>query len=106
MKKQTITAYIVGSVLTLAFAFTAKKNEIDKSLAKVNQIDGKYVFINCTPAIPYETAFEYTTRLSKMGCPSILEMAEASVKSANKKGLPYDAIIVGDTKLDLAIKFK
>ncbi len=106
MKKQTLLAFILGSTLTLSLAFTQRKSETDKSLAKVNQIDGKYVFINCTPAVPYETAFEYTTRLSKMGCPSILEMAEVSIKSASKKGLPYDAIIVGDTKLDLAIKFK
>lgn len=106
MKKQIFPSVLFGSMLALALAFTTKTSESDKSLAKVNQIDGKYVFINCRPAVPYETAFEYTTRLSKMGCPSILEMAEASVKSASKKGLPYDAIIVGDTKLDLAIKFK
>ena len=76
-----------------------------KAAATVKQIDGKYVFINSTPSSGYSTAFEFETVVHGMGCPSIDEMATAAVKTANKRGFPYDAIILGNTKSDLAITF-
>ena len=89
--------------------FSFKNHNItdeSKGLGKVLVIEGKYVFMSCVPMQPYETAFEYSTVVHGMGCPSISEMAQESIKSAMKKGFPFDAIILGDTKYDLAIKFK
>lgn len=106
MKKSTILAFLLGSVLTISLSFTVNKSEIDKSLAKVTPTDGKLVFVNCVPVSQYETAFEFVTKVHGIGCPTIDDFTKESVKSANKKGFPYDAIILGNTKYDLAIKFK
>ncbi len=100
---------ILGIVLLSSYAFkTANTNETDqKGLGKVMVIDGKYVFTNCEPVAQYETAFEFTTKVGSFGgCPSVKDYAEACVKSAMKKGFPFDAVILGNTKYDLAIKFK
>lgn len=104
---KTITLVSLGILLISILSFRKNNQSDDKKvLAKVMIIEGKYVFIGSTPLQPYETAFEYTTVVRGMGCPTISEMANASVKSAMKKGFPFDAIILGDTKFDLAIKFK
>ena len=104
--KSTLIAFLIGSTLSLIFSFKNSTDTDQKGLGKVLIIDGKYVFMSSTPVQPYETAFEYSTVVHGMGCPSTSDMAKASVKSAMKKGFPFDAVIVGDTKYDLAIKFK
>jgi hypothetical protein len=104
--KSTLIAFILGVTLILIFSFKTYNTDDQKSLGKVLVIEGKYVFMSCTPIQPYETAFEYSTVVHGMGCPSISEMAQASVKNAMKKGFLFDAVILGDTKYDLAIKFK
>lgn len=109
MKKiNFLLAMICGMALMSMFAFSPSKSidQSDKGLSHVTKIDGIYVFVQSQPAQAYETSFEYKTVLGGFGCPTITEMAEASVKSAKKKGLPFDAIILGDGKTDLAIRFK
>lgn len=109
MKKITfITGIILGITLTAFFSFKMYKPEEDKKgLAKVMVIEGKYVFTNCEPYAPYETAFQFETKVHGFGgCPSVKDAAEACVKSALKKGFPFDGVILGNTKYDLAIKFK
>lgn len=84
-----------------------KKSNIDISLAKAITIDGKYVFFNCEPIAPYEIAFDFSTTIVKFaGCPNMLEITKACINSANKKEIPYDAIIIGSSKYDIAIRFK
>ena len=79
----------------------------DISLCKAQMVDGIYVFINSVPSQPYETAFQIETKVAGgFGCPSINDLAKAVVKSARKNGLPFDAVILGSGKIDLAIKFK
>jgi hypothetical protein len=105
-QNKVVLAFICGLALSVIFAFTQSDNE-DKAYGKVQEVDGVLVFMNCIPAQPYETAFEFTTIAhGGFGCPNISEMAQACVKSAKKKGFPFDAIIAGTTKSDLAIKFK
>jgi hypothetical protein len=79
----------------------------DKGLCQTQMVDGIYVFINSVPSQPYETAFQIETKVAGgFGCPSISDLAKAVVKSARKNGLPFDAVILGSGKVDLAIKFK
>jgi hypothetical protein len=79
----------------------------DISMCKAQMVDGIYVFINSVPSQPYETAFQIETKVAGgFGCPSINDLAKAVVKSARKNGLPFDAVILGSGKIDLAIKFK
>lgn len=108
MKKTIILSFLSGVLLTLTYAFTNNNSgEQDKTLGKINLVDGKPVFVNCAPVVPYETAFEFVTKAHSFGgCPTVDDFCKESVKSANKKGFPYDAIILGNTKYDLAIKFK
>lgn len=103
---------MLGALVLIGLcAGTESKNGIqeerDLSRANVIVVDGKYVFMKCTPSTPYESSFTYTTKVHSFGgCPSLMDMAEAGVKSAKEKGLPFDAVILGDTKTDLAIRFK
>ena len=79
----------------------------DIGKAKVMVIDGKYIFTNSEPLAKYEIAFDFSTTVAKLSsCPTPKELAEACVRLANKKGIPYDAIIVGNGKFDIAIRFK
>ena len=108
MKKiKLLSAFVLGIALTMMFSFKSNNaGDEQKGLGKVMVIDGKYVFTNCEPVAPYETAFQFKTLVHGRGCPSVQELAEGVVESANKKGFPYDGVIVGNTKYDLAIKFK
>jgi len=103
-----IVAFGLGLCISLLFAFKTNNTvEDQKGFGQVMVIDGKYVFTNSVPVAPYETAFEFTTKVHSFGgCPSVQDFAEASVESAKKKGFPFDAVIIGNTKYDLAIKFK
>ena len=106
--KSTLIALIMGLTLAITYSFK-NNNTVDdpKGLGKVMVIEGKYVFTNAVPNAAYETAFQFETKVHSFGgCPSIKDYAESSVKSAMKKGFPFDAVILGDTKYDLAIKFK
>ncbi len=79
----------------------------EKSLGQTQMIDGVYVFVNSIPNQPYETAFQFKTIVvTAFSCPSIDDIVKDAVKSARKNGLPFDAVIIGSGKIDLAIKFK
>lgn len=109
MKKITVlAAFVLGICLTTLFSFkNNSESEDKKALGKVLVIDGKFVFTNSEPVAPYETAFQFKTKVGSFGgCPSSLDVAKAVVESAKKNGLPFDAVIVGSEKYDLAIKYK
>lgn len=99
---------IIGSAFLFMVGFKPG-DPPEKHLAKVTDVRGKPVFVNSTPVAPYDVAFEIKIKVTKAGgfaCPSVLDMANALVKHADKEGLPYDAIIMGSGKIDLAIRFK
>ena len=108
--KKIILGAIIGFMIAGLFAFKNTKTPTDdnKGLGKVLVIDGKYVFTNADPVQAYETAFTYDVKPASgwTGCPTIEEMAKNSLTNAQKKGLPFDAVIVGSSKTNLAIKFK
>lgn len=108
MRKSKIKTAI-ASILFMGYllmAFKPVDNVPDKHLAKATDVRGKPVFVNSTPVVPYDVAFEIKIKVGGFSCPSVLDIANALVKSADKEGLPYDAIIMGSGKTDLAIRFK
>lgn len=109
--KNTFIAFLTGVLFTSIFAFTNSNNgnEKDLSLAKVNKMSGKYVFMECEPVNDYEIVYELTGfTLGNWDSPK--EIADFVFKLARKEKekqqKEYDAIIVGSNKTDLAIKFK
>lgn len=113
IKSETMSKTVNKSVIILlitGFLFMAFKpveiNNDDLHLAKATEVRGKPVFVNCAPVHAYDIAFEIKIKVGGFSCPSVLDVANALVKSADKEGLPYDAIIMGSGKTDLAIKFK
>ena len=108
MKTKTmIASFLLGIAVTVTVGFKSKTTDEKRGLGKVMAIEGKDVFINCEPIAPYETSFQFQTKaVSGFGCPSVTDIAKAVVKGANKNNLPYDAVIVGSAKYDLAIKYK
>jgi uncharacterized protein (DUF608 family) len=105
MKK--IVIYITVLLLTIAlFSFT-NTNE-DKDLCKVNKYSGKYVFWMCEPVAEYEEVF--TVKATVSACSKQTSQSESVVKEAivqsSLSKIEFDAVIVGTTERDVAIKFK
>jgi hypothetical protein len=89
----------------------ARPSEQEKSIGTVRKMTGKYVFIFTEPAQPYEVAFEVkATVMNFLTCPTISEMANAVVSTAliqsKKENIPFDAVVIGDGRKDIGIKFK
>lgn len=73
---------------------------------RVHQYVGKSVFWQNTPVAQYEVVFNFISKVdySKVQSAQSLEIAtQAIVTSGNQK---FDAIIVTNTKYDIAIRFK
>lgn len=106
--KKIMLGTIIGFSVAGLFAFKNTSTEDNKGLGEVLVIDGKYVFTNADPVQAYETAFTYEVKPASgwVGCPTVEEIAKHSLDNAKKKGLPFDAVIVGSSKTNLAIKFK
>lgn len=104
--KRYMTKFIIVLLASGYFFLAFKPLDNEKTLAKVTEVKGKPVFVNCTPVAPYDVAFDIEIKVGGFSCPSVLDIANALVKHADKQGLPYDAIIMGSGKKDLAIRFK
>jgi hypothetical protein len=107
---KNISIFSLGIAITLLFAFNYKSNdEKDLSLGRVTRMSGKYIFINCEPTNDYEVVYEVKTVLLG-GVTSTNAMVDAVLVNAKKMEKkdpkPYDALIIGSNKYDLAIKFK
>lgn len=53
--KRLILIFIAGFATALLLAFTSASSIINAASAEVNQIDGLYVFTDCTPVAPYDS---------------------------------------------------
>lgn len=86
------------------------QTNIDKSLARVQKVSGKYVFLNCEPLNEYEVIYEVkavplsTSSVSSTDKISNFVLNKA-LKMKKKQGKDFDALIIGTSKFDLAIKF-
>ena len=98
-------------ILVLLISFNSFSQK-DNSLAKVQKLSGRYVFINCEPVSEYEVAFEFKAfalNTGNIAGPTKLAsfcMSKAIKESKKLGGKEFDAIVVGQQKYDIAIKFK
>lgn len=86
-----------------------KDDQKDYSLAKVMKIEDKYVFLNAEPVQDFDIVYQILT--FKTGSYNNLDhianyVMGLALRKKKKEGKDFDAIIVGSTKYDIAIKFK
>lgn len=94
--KKTILIILAASTLCL-FAFT---HEIDKSAAKAEQIEGKYIFILSKPTQQYKYLGSVKKTISLTGQPQ--ELINSIVKKVKKEYPTADGIIFKDLELSSA----
>ena len=99
------TSLVLFSILSFC------QTKIDKSLARVQKVSGKYVFLNCEPINEYEVVYEVkAVPLSANSVSSTYKISNfvlnKAFKMEKKQGKDFDAVIIGTSKYDLAIKFK
>ena len=88
---------------------TFLKDTTDLSLCRAVKISGKYVFMNSEPVREYEVVYQVKLSGFKSGdTPTKIAglVIGKAMKMERKDGKPFDAVIIGSTKYDLAIKFK
>jgi len=92
-------------------AITWKDKSKDNAIARVEKIEGKYVFIECEPNVNYDIIGKYDVsgvgqQLLLGSCPTHKEKIEKLLKKSTKDKLAFDAVIYGSNEKDLSIKFK
>ncbi len=119
--KNILFGITIGLLLSGIMAFTVLKEgkdnrnlnqtqpEKDLSLARVQKMSGKLVFLSCEPVSSYDVAFEIRgVTLSTMKTPN--EMANFVVKNAlrisKRDSIEFDGVVIGSGKVDIAITFK
>lgn len=107
MKNKSILSFVMGIIVTLLLSFNYSPSEKDCSLARVSKASGKWVFIRCEPACDYDVAFEVSPRGNENTPEGIANLIVTdALKVGKKKGLDFDAVVIGSGKKDIAIKFK
>lgn len=101
------------SIITLFFGllFVSSINgETDYSLARVKKVNGKLAFLWNEPISEYEVVFTFDNGIENYNCLAPIQIIEASLENANKETINqekfYDAVILGNTNKDVAIKWK
>ncbi|MBW8050773.1 MAG: hypothetical protein FVQ77_10655 [Cytophagales bacterium] len=106
--KISIISLILLVGATFFLAFSSVQDSKDKSLARVQKMSGKYVFINAEPVQEYDVTFEL--KIVAMGFDSPDDMSskvmKKALKIAEKKNIDFDGVVLGSGKIDVAIKFK
>ena len=98
--------FLSALILSITLLSHTSYND-DKDLCKVNKYSGKYLFWMCEPVAEYEEVFSVNASVS--ACETQTSQSEdvvneAIVQSSLNK-IEFDAVIVGNTKRDVAIKF-
>jgi hypothetical protein len=116
--KSTTRKFHLGHFLFFAFPaifiLTATISEIrqpdkDLSLARVQKMSGKYVFLECEPLNDYEVAFEIKGfTLGNFDTPDEISnfVVKNAIKISSKEHKDFDGVVIGSGKVDIAIKFK
>lgn len=108
MKKQALI-FLSGMAFVAIFAFKSTE-EKDRSLAKAQRVQGKYIFLYSEPANEYDVAFNFSTAWTMASSSKIDAQVAACVgkafKQAEKENKEFDAIILGAEDRQTAIKFK
>jgi len=106
--KGLITAILLILVLS-GMNSSINKQEKDLSLARVQKMSGKYVFLSCEPVNDYDIAFEIKGfTIGQFASPD--EIANFVIKNAlrvvKKENKEFDGVVIGSGKVDIAITFK
>ncbi len=111
MQNKLYDAIVVGTAdRDLAVTFPDKAK--DNSITRVKRNDGKYIFLGCEPLTDYtilkkvDVSGEVKQMMLGGKCPTQQEKIDKLIKLGDTKKNPCDAIIRGDSKFDLLIKFK
>lgn len=94
-------------LLAALFVVSFVTDEItDKSAAKVEQVDGLYIFYKSKPSNDFETVGNVKVGITMSGKPS--EQLDGLVKRAKKNFPSGEALLIGDVDMNRAdvIKFK
>lgn len=81
----------------------------DLSLARVQKMSGKLVFLGCEPVNDYDVAFEIKGfTLGNFDTPNEISnfVIKNALKISAKEKKEFDGVIIGSGKVDIAIKFK
>jgi hypothetical protein len=103
MKK--LYVWILVFIFSFGDLISQNANEVQ---GNVNSYSGKYVFWNHEPTNEYEIVFLFSFVNDLITQHNQPLQSEEAVKSAymSSLGKDFDAVIVGKTKMDMAIKFK
>ena len=86
-----------------------KSDDSPGVIIKAEKISGKYVFVDSEPVRPYEVVYKVKLGIFSRGN-NRREIADLVIRKAmkmeKKEGKSFDAVIIGPTKYDLAIKYK
>jgi hypothetical protein len=108
MKKNTII-FLSGMAFVALFSFRSTE-EKDKSLGRVQKVQGKYIFLNSEPVNDYDVSFLFNTSWTFVSSKDINDQISGIVgkafKESSKKNLEFDAVIIGNDDKQTAIKFK
>lgn len=98
------------AILVVAIGAAAFSFQTDKSTARVNRIQGVYVFVQCQPVQDYDVVGDKTTKLGSMmmGKQSIDDQLQSMIKRGRKEygDDTFDGIITSDGNIGTFIKFK
>jgi hypothetical protein len=97
-------AIILGNGTARDMAIVWKDKSADNSIARVKRTEGYYVFVDCEPQNDYSISYKYAIN---SGCVGVQGSVDKLIKKATKKLKgKFDAVIVGSSRVDLAISFK
>jgi hypothetical protein len=101
---KTYDAIIIGTSGTdTAIVFSDKTK--DNSLCKVQKSNGKFLIVECKPAMNYDIVDKIDVAYDKENCPTHLEHIEKLFKKAEKSKKDYDALVYGISG-SILIKFR
>jgi len=112
MKKiKTLVTFLILLVGILLVSATSNQDK-DRSLAKAQRIQGKYVFVLCEPVLDYEFVEDVNTSASKMFVgqedirAQIKDMVNRAIKKEQKGKIgKFDAIMTDNGDVGTLIKF-
>lgn len=105
---------MAAMVIMTMLASSQTSGTTDYSLARVQRASGKLVFMRCEPVAEYDVVMEVdpmnwgsTTDTPEKIADFIVSACLRKAKGTKKKEpIDFDAVVIGSTSKDIAIKFK
>jgi hypothetical protein len=87
-------------------AITWKDKTLDNTIARVQRMEGKFVFVQCEPLSSYDVTYKCNVAGRGRTCPTHQQKLDKLIKKAYRNQPNFDGIMYGSSLNDLAIKFK